>query len=335
MAKVLVASSNSSFPFDVWRHSTAFLLRHSAELAGSAEHCLTEDPEEADLILFGEMGTCGEFAEMVRAHPLYKRYSEKCFVFDSGDSILPSVPGVYASLSKDQYRLGYTRTGFYLYLIQNPFLNHRPCSGREKYLASFVGSKRTHPVREELFKFGRDDIYVRDTSNYGQQITYHGSSTERARFWAEYADSIADAKFSLCPRGRGTGSIRLFESMKMGRACVVLSDDWRPNDGVAWSEFSITVPEKEVHRIPEILEQHEHRAAEMGRLARQEWEKRFSEQTCFQYVVELCLDIQKHTRSNAWARTTRLFRQTADPKHFRRYMSSKMNLYRNTGKLYW
>src|SRR5690348_17280570 len=304
MAKVLVASSNSSFPFDVWRHSTAFLLRHSAELAGSAEYCLTEDPEEADLILFGEM---------VRAHPLYKRYPGKCFVFDSGDSILPSVPGVYASLSKDQYRLGYTRTGFYLYLIQNPFLNHRPCSGREKYLASFVGSKRTHPVREKLFKFGRDDIYVKDTSNYGQRITYHGSPTERARFWAEYADSIADAKFSLCPRGRGTGSIRLFESMKMGRACVVLSDDWQPNDGVDWSEFAIFVPEKEVDRVPGILEQLEHRAPHMGARARQAWEERFSEQARFRYVVELCLDIQKQVRNGRFVRAGRVLRQAAYP----------------------
>jgi hypothetical protein len=190
-------------------------------------------------------------------------------------------------------------------------------------------------VREELFKFGRDDIYVKDTSNYGQRITYHGSPTERARFWAEYADSIADAKFIFCPRGRGTGSIRLFESMKMGRACVIIADDWRPNDGVAWSEFSITVPEKEVHRIPEILEQHEHRAPRMGARARQAWKERFSEQARFPYVVELCLDIQKQARSDRLVRTSRFLRQAADPKHFRRYMSSKMNLYRNTGKLYW
>lgn len=281
------------------------------------------------------MGTCGQFAEMVRAHPYYRRFPEKCFVFDSGDAILPTVPGIYASLSKEQYQLGYTRTGFYLYLIQNPFLTHRPCSGSEKHLASFVGSKHTHPVREALFKFGRDDIYVKDTSSYSQQMTYHGGPTERARFWAEYADSIADAKFSLCPRGRGTGSIRLFESMKLGRACVILSDDWQPNDGVPWSEFSITVPEKEAHRIPEILEQHEHRAAHMGAAARRVWEERFSGRTCFHHVVELCLDIQKQARKGRLARAGRFFRYAANPRFLRRYGSSKMNLYRNTGKIYW
>ena len=335
MAKVLVASSNSSFPFDVWRHSTSFLLRHSAELAGSAEHSLTEDPEEADLILFGEMGTCGEFAEMVRAHPYYRRFPEKCFLFDNVLPALPIVPGLYSSLTRDQYRLGFARTGFYLYLIQNPFITWRPYSGDEKYLASFVGSSNTHPVRAKLFEFGRSDIFVRDTSKFSQRTTFHGEPAERAKFWAEYADSMAEAKFSLCPRGMGPGSIRLFESMKMGRACVIIADDWQPNDSVAWSDFSITVPEREVHRIPEILDQHEHRAAEMGARARQEWEKRFSERTCFQYVVELCLDMRKHARNSAWARTTRILRQTANPKHWRIYLRSKRKLYRAIGKIYW
>lgn len=335
MATVLIVSSNAGFPFDVWRHSTTFLLKHSAELAGSAKHSLTDDPENADIILFGEMGTCGEFGELVRAHPYYKRFPEKCFLFDNTFNAKPVVPGLYSSLTREQHRLGFTRTGFYLYLIQNPFITSRPCSGKEKYLASFVGSIITHPVRKMLFEFGRPDIYAKDTSEYSQRITFHGDPAERARYWAEYADSMAEAKFSLCPRGVSAGSIRLFESMKMGRACVILSDAWQPNDGVAWNEFSITVPEKEVHRIPEILEQHEHRAAEMGRAARRAWEERFSERACFPYVVDLCLDIQKHARSGRWTRKARFLRQATNPRNLRLYVISKRKLYRETRKVYW
>jgi len=335
MAKVLMVSSNTDFSFEVWRHGTNFLLKHSAELDIHGPHSLTDDPVEADLILFAEMGTCGAFAEMVRAHPLYRHYPEKCFVFDSGDGLSPTVPGVYASLSKGQHRLGYTRTGFYLYLVENAFITHRRYTGNEKYLASFVGSRNTHPVRERLFEFERRDIYVKDTSSYSQQMMYHGGTAERADFWAEYADSIADAKFSLCPRGRGSGSIRLFESMKTGRACVIIADDWQPNKFINWSEFSITVPENEAHRIPEILEQNEHRAAAMGIRARQAWEERFSEQARFRYVVDLCLDLQKNIRNGRLQRAARILRHTADPRQFRRYWSSKMNLYRNTGKFYW
>jgi hypothetical protein len=334
MAKVLVVSSNTQFAFDVWRHSTTFLLKHSAKLNKFGQHTLTDDPVEADLILFGEMGSCGGFAEMVRAHPYYRRFAKKCFIFENAYRAVPILPGLYSSLTKEQYRLGYTRTGFYLYLIQNPFLTPRPCSGKEQYLASFVGSSNTHPVREKLFEFGRSDIYTKDTSAYSQRTTFHGSPAEREKFWAEYADSIANAKFSLCPRGLGAGSIRLFESMKMGRACVILSDEWQPNDGVPWNEFAIFVPEKEVHRVPEILDRHERRAVEMGAAARRAWEERFSEQACFHYVVEQCLDIQKHAGNGGWSRKVRMLRQ-AKPRNLRQYLSSKRNLYRNTGKIYW
>lgn len=335
MAKVLITSSNADFAFEVWRHGTTFLLKHGAELDVAGQHSLTDDPVEADIILIGEMGTVGAFAEMVRAHPYYRRFPEKCFLFDSGDGLFPTLPGIYASLTREQYHLGYTRTGFYLYLIENVLISSRPYTGNERYLASFVGSRFTHPVREKLFELGRSDIYTRDTSSYGQHITYHGLPAERTRFWAEYADSIADAKFSLCPRGRGAGSIRLFESMKMGRACVILSDAWQPNHFVNWSEFSISVPENEASRLPEILERNEHRAAEMGACARRTWEERFSEQARFHYVVELCLDIQKQVSNGVFARHLRVLRQTANPKNLRHYLSSKMNLYRNTGKIYW
>lgn len=335
MAKVFVLSSNTEFDFDVWRHGNTFLLKHSAELDRLGPHTFTDDPEEADLILFGEMGTCGRFAEMVRAHPYYRRFAEKCFVYDDADGVLPTVPGVYASLTRDQRRLGYTRTGFYFSLIENAFITSRPCTGHEKYLASFMGSRTTHPVREKLFELGRADIYTKSTSSLSHQMYRQGTPAERARFWAEYADAMAEAKFSLCPRGVGAGSIRLFESMKMGRACVILSDAWHPTDGVDWSGFSIMVPEDEVQRIPEILDRNEHRAVEMGALARRVWEERFSEQARFRYVVDLCLDIQKHTGNGPFVRKIRFLRQAANPKNLRKYLSSKANLYRNTGRVYW
>ena len=64
-----------------------------------------------DLILFAEMGECGIFAERVRAHPFYKAFPEECFSFDSGDSVLPVLPGIYASLTRKLYRPDHTRTG--------------------------------------------------------------------------------------------------------------------------------------------------------------------------------------------------------------------------------
>lgn len=332
MAKALILSCHDASPFDVWKHSSAFLLKHSSEVDKFRKHTLTDDPAEADIILFAEMGTCGKFAELVRAHPFYRRYRGKCFLFDSGDLVFPTLPGIYASLTTDKHRPGFTRTGFYLYMIENAFINSRPCSGSEKYLASFVGSKKTHPVRNALFQFGRNDIYTKDTSSYSTHMMYHGAPEDRRRFWLEYADSIANAKFSLCPRGAGAGSIRLFESMKMGRACVILSDAWQPDEGVNWDDFSIRVAERDAPAIPEILDRHEQRAVEMGARARKAWEERFSEQARFHTIVELCLEMLGRGSHGTMLRT---LQQTANPKNLRRYLSSKRDLHRNTGRIYW
>lgn len=335
MSKVLILSANRDSPFDEWRHGTAFLLKHSAELDSFGQHRLTEDPVEADIILFAEMGMCGQFAELVRAHPYYRRFPQKCFLFDSGDLFFPSLRGIYASLRIDQYCPGYTRTGFYIYLVENPFIVSRPCSGKEEYLASFVGSQKTHSVRKGLFEFDRSDIYVKDTSADSYRITYHGDPAERAKFWAEYADAIANAKFSLCPRGRGAGSIRLYESMKMGRACVILSDDWHADEDIAWDEFSIRIAERDVANLPEILDRNANRAVEMGARARQVWEEKFSESVRFHRVTEMCLDMQGHGGRGGWPTHMRTLRRIANPRNLRNYLMSKKFLYRNNRKVYW
>ena len=333
MAQVIVISSAPATQFDPWVNATTLLLRHSAEIDPFGQHRLVEDPATADLILFAEMGECGIFAERVRAHPFYRAFPDKCFLFDSADTFFPVLPGIYASLTRKLYRPDHTRTGFYLYIIENAFVLPRAVTGDEEFLASFIGSSNTHPVREKLFALHHPGILARDTSHNSQRMMFHGQPAERERFWSEYADAMANARFSLCPRGIGAGSIRLFESMKMGRACVIISDAWQPNDGVDWNSFSIRVPEAEVHRIPAILEQHADRAAEMGRCARSEWEKWFSEKVRFHRVVELCLDIRAARTFSGTAR--RFFDMRHIPLHPRLYLRSKKILYRNHKRLYW
>jgi hypothetical protein len=334
MAKILILSSaRGGEAFDPWKHSTALLLQHSAELDAFGQHTITDDPDQADVILFAEMGECGFFAERVRAHGYYRKFPEKCFLFDSADNPFPVLPGIYASLTKAQYRNNHTRTGFYLYVIENPFIQFRPLTGREPFLASFFGNSGTHPVREKVLALCREDFSLQDTGKTSTHMAYHGNPEERVPFWTDYADAMANARFSLCPRGVGAGSIRLFESMKMGRPCVILSDDWQPNSGVDWDAFSIRIPEAEASRIPEILDHNADRAEEMGLYARKEWEKWFSEHVRFHRVVELCLDIQRSR--GRFGSIQRLYHLRHIPLHPRRYLSSKKVLFKQDGRILW
>ena len=333
MAKVVIVSSLTSPTFDPFAHSATMLLRHSAEIDAFGVHQLVEDPEIADIILFGEYGECGTFAERVRAHPFYRRFPDKCFISDTSDTFYPILPGLYASLTRSMYRQDHTRTGFWLLVTENPFIYHRPITGNEQYLACLVGASTSHPVRRKLFELRSSRIFVEDTTQRREILVDFEKPEVRAQFWSAYADSMANSLFSLCPRGAGAGSVRLFESMKMGRACVIISDAWQPNAGVDWHSFSIRVPEKNVSAIPAILEQQAGRAAEMGLRARSEWEKWFSEKVRFHRVVELCLDIRQKRRS--WGPLRRLYDKRSILLHPRLYFRSKKNLYRRHRRIFW
>lgn len=335
MAKILLLSADDDLPeYDPFKHYSVKALRESARVDRFGIHQVTEDPKEAEIILFVAMGTCGDFAERVRAHPFYRIYPEKSFMFDNADFIRPIVPGVYASPRKQTYSAEHVRTGFYL-MPENPLVDYRPLIGNEPYLAAFVGSSNTHPVREGFFKFNRPDIYVVDSSKDSFRIRYKGSVEEKEQFWKRYADSIGDALFSLCPRGAGSGSIRLFEAMKTGRGCIIISDEWVPNEGVDWDSFSVRVPEADVAKIPELLDKLKPHANEMGERAREEWKEWFSEEVRFHRVAELCLDMKSMRKLHGRLRRYYHLRHIAFPSNWRRYMISKKNMYRLHKRIFW
>ena len=71
---------------------------------------------------------------------------------------------------------------------------------------------------------------------------------------ARYVGSIKDSAFVLCPRGGGTSTFRLFETMMLGRVPVILSDQWVPRVGPDWESFSLRVMERDVSKVPRLLE---------------------------------------------------------------------------------
>ena len=73
---------------------------------------------------------------------------------------------------------------------------------------------------------------------------------------AEYCDVLSRSRFSLCPRGTGSNSIRLWESFIAGAIPVVLSDGLRlPSlPDIIWKDCVLRVPEDEVDDVPDILE---------------------------------------------------------------------------------
>jgi len=257
-------------------------------------HRLVDDPEEAEIILFVEVDV-GRFCERVLKHPYIKRFRQKCFLFCTDYRVLPFLPGVYTALEKRSYLPRRVRPGFYPSCLINPLIKFEPDAGRD-LLYSFMGDVQTAPVRKALAQLEHPRGLWVDTSRESQAVMWKGTAEQREIFWKRYADAARRSKFILCPRGVAASSIRLFETMCLGRVPVILSDEWVRPEGPRWETFSIQIPERDARWVPRLLEEKEAAALEMGLLARTEWETYFSPEVLFHRAVELCLEIQKARR---------------------------------------
>jgi hypothetical protein len=305
--------------------------QRSAELDSFHVHSLTSDPVAADLIIFVEFYGGGWYFERVRQHALVRAYREKCFLFCSNPFVIPFLPGVYTGIEK-RWASARTRPGFYLGRARNEFTTYVPPSDDLPYLFSFMGAVRNAPVRGKLASVRHPRSVFHDTTAEFDRVLHRKMDPlERRDYHRRYAELIGASKFNLCPRGLSTSSIRVFETMSMGRVPVILSDGWLPPQGPNWEEFSIQVPESDVARIPRLLEEREREAVEMGERARREWERWFSEEVLFHRLVELCLDI-RNTRKipeaiGRWAAYAHYFQ----PFHLRRLLGAVYRALREVG----
>jgi Exostosin family len=262
----------------------ATLLPLRAQLS---THTLTHDPATADLILL--IGNFGADPHFLLDHPLYRAFLHKCAVYTEDDNYLPLAPGVYTSARVDEHsRAGRTFTYSYVSAAgrySNPYVTDSETN--KSLLFSFQGGS-TSLLRKRLFNltFPRQKndlaVLIENTSTY-----YHWDLSQPGRESRQqrYAQTLANSHFVLCPRGAGTGSIRLFEVMSAGVAPVLISDDYLLPPHVPWDTFLLRIPERQIARLPELIEPHLSTAAERGRLAREAWLNYFAPEREFDAII--------------------------------------------------
>ena len=298
-------------------------LRRSATLDRFGVHTLTDDPAAADVIIFVEnCDTTRHFWE-ARRHPVYRAHRERCFLVSRNDVPIPFLPGIYASIPRRWYDPARTRSGFYLDVFDKPFIHAAPADQPRSYLYSFIGQLSTDPIRAALAQLSHPDQFIFDTSSYWPYADL--PATTRQALEDQYADVAARSRFVLCPRGLGVSSIRLFEMMRMGRAPVIISDEWVPPVGPDWDAFSVRVPEQAIDQIPDLLDNRADHAIEMGRAARAAWENWFAPEVTFHRVVEWCLDLQAAAPASAWPSTARVAHQLTDPPFLRTFLRATLD----------
>ena len=303
-------------------------LRERAARDRFGVHSLTDDPEAADLILFVEAYGAGFYFEKVRAHPLTRKYREKCFLFCCNPYVIPMLPGIYTAIEK-RWASRRTVSGFYLGLTRNEFTTFTPPADDLPYLYSFVGSTKNAGVRGQLATLVHPRALVQDTSADFKRVLHRQmDARERAEYYRRYADATKSSKFVLCPRGISVSSIRVFETMSMGRVPVILSDDWVPPPGPSWDKFAIRVRESDWADVPRILEEREHEAVAMGKLAHAQWDEWFSDEVAFHRVVEWCLAIKQQRRLPESLARWSAYLHFLRPLHLRRIAGAKLRAWR-------
>jgi hypothetical protein len=264
------------------------------------KYSLTNDPKSADIILVGNARE-ENWGKKIMNHDLINKYPKKCFSLSDQDSPLILNRGIYASGVKNSILgFGRVRTGSYTIYGDhhlNPFIQNHESSNQsyleKKYLFTFIG-RNSHEIRSSLFnlKFKRPDILIKDSSktfDLWSRREYR-KKVDRQKY---YYDMLLRSKFSLCPRGCGASSMRIFESMKLGISPIIVSDNWILPKGPMWDEFSILIKEKNINDLEKIVESRSDSFQEMGQKASSAFEENFSKDVYFNYIIDNCLDIMK------------------------------------------
>ena len=134
-------------------------------------------------------------------------------------------------------------------------------------LYSFVGGYQNgylSNIRNNIFKLKkRDDIYIKNTGDWHfNQLVYHSSQSNELKENINdnhnkktdmYNEILLSSRYSLCPSGSGPNSIRFWESLAIGSIPILLADTLELPENNLWKDSIITVAEKDLHLLNNIL----------------------------------------------------------------------------------
>ena len=254
-----------------WLTANLERLERAAAAYTGSDFTRAATPDSADFLLFVDSDE--HYLGDVLRSPLFKRNHDRSYVHNVNDAASPVVPGMYPDLPGPLRRPEVQLGAFYLRCFDNQALLARDDARKPKYLYSFVGDINTAPqVRGKILALPKKDALLVNRSS--------GLRDDDL----DYVGTLRDSKFVLCPRGRGPTSWRFYETMMAARVPVIVSDEWVPARDIDWVSCALRVAESDIDSIPALLAANESRAEEMGRRAREEWERHCSLEQAFGWV---------------------------------------------------
>lgn len=239
-------------------------------------HALVADPGSADLILAAiQSGGYGLCLERLRRHRIYRDFAPRLVAYSPDANQFPAVRGLYPAAPRKWVRRGWALPAHYISSHIHRFGFSAGGPARDVPL-SFVGSTRTHPVREALMRLKYPGAILIDSSPKTDRQAWW-ERPDAGAFVESFREVAERSVFVLCPRGLSPPSIRLFEVMEAGAVPIVVSDAAELPVGPDWASFSLRVRERDIPTIPALIDRNLGRATEMGMAARKAWEEFFSD----------------------------------------------------------
>ena len=263
-----------------------FFLReiraHFQENPGS-NYRLVDDPAAAELIVLLESNgfrSQHDIAALER-QPLLREHPEKVFTVNYEDHPAGFLPGLYAALPASRYDPARHAAWCYLFPPNPEVYRTAPAAPDDasSLLFSFRGAP-SHESRERLFAL---ELPAGMRARITRIDRWYDHTQDEQQ---DYVTEIQRSRFVLCPRGLAPASHRLFEVMALGRCPVIIGDEWVPPEAVDWERCSVRVAEKDIGGLPAVLARRAGEAAELGRQARETWERFFSPARRFEAALD-------------------------------------------------
>jgi hypothetical protein len=285
----------------------------------------TDDPEEADVIIFVESHPGDDpYFRAVFTHKIYKKYKEKCVLYHDADLSITPMPTISPSIELWQYNPKHKRSVHYIArALENETIDNAEVNFKSdrNYLYSFIGSK-THSIRSELLSIKHPaNAFIKDTSGLK---AWEMDIEKKLEYEKEFYLVMKESFFILCPRGIGPCSYRLFETMQLGRVPVIISDQWVEIPGIDWDKISIRVSEAMIDQLPQILRERKKYAVEMGRNARKCWEQFFSPEVSLEQITTSAMQIAGNSYSIIDS-VREYFQFLTHPWHLKNFLRYKKN----------
>ncbi len=122
-------------------------------------------------------------------------------------------------------------------------------NNKKNYLASYIG-RPTHDIRLKIEKKlnSVDNFFIKNLDSMDSTIGNRNLNL--------FTDMINQSHFSICPRGFGPTSFRLYESIKAGTIPIYITDKFfLPfKEFLDWQEFSVLLKPRKISSIPKIVD---------------------------------------------------------------------------------